>query len=75
MMAHWKLRQIAEPERWNAHSLSEASGLAYNTVWLIWTGKAKRADLDTLSALAKTLGVKPGDLIGSDGEERASKAK
>ena len=75
MMAHWRLKELAEPERWNAHSLSEASGLAYNTVWLIWKGKAKRADLDTLSTLAKVLGVKPGDLIGSDGEEKAAKRK
>ena len=60
---HWRLREIAEPERWNAKKLSEATGLAYNTVWGIWTNKSKRADLDTLATLARVLKIRPGDLI------------
>ena len=27
MMARWRLREIAEPERWNAKKLSEHTGL------------------------------------------------
>ncbi|PLS78823.1 MAG: Cro/Cl family transcriptional regulator [Chloroflexi bacterium] len=65
MMAYWRVREIAEPERWSARKLAQASGLAYNTVWLIWTGKAKRADLETLEAIARVLKVTPGELIGS----------
>jgi DNA-binding Xre family transcriptional regulator len=68
MMARWKLREIAEPERWNAKKLSEQTGLAYNTVWGMWTNKTKRADLDTLTTLARALNVMPGDLIGPDKE-------
>ncbi|MDP9310578.1 MAG: helix-turn-helix transcriptional regulator [Chloroflexota bacterium] len=60
---YWRVREIAEPQRWNAHSLAEASGLAYNTVWAIWNNRAKRADLDTLGAIARVLDVDPGDLI------------
>ena len=68
-MARWRLREIAEPERWNAKKLAEATGLAYNTVWGIWTNNAKRADLDTLDTLAGVLKVAPNDLIGP-GERR-----
>ncbi len=60
---HWRLREIAEPERWNAKRLAEATGLAYNTVWGIWTNKSKRADLETLATLARVLGVQPSALI------------
>lgn len=66
MMAHWRLQEIAKPERWNALKLSEATGLAYNTVWAIWANRAKRADLITLQRLANVLGVQPGELIGGD---------
>ncbi|GAA5531504.1 hypothetical protein Hgul01_05329 [Herpetosiphon gulosus] len=64
-MARWRLREIAEPERWTARKLAIATGLAYNTVWGIWTGKSKRADLETLSTLAVVLNVHPRDLIGN----------
>jgi DNA-binding Xre family transcriptional regulator len=59
----WRLREIAEPERWNPNKLAETTGLAYHTVWAIWHNKAKRADLATLATLATTLKVKPGDLL------------
>jgi DNA-binding Xre family transcriptional regulator len=62
-MARWRLREIAEPERWNARKISQATGLAYNTVWGIWTNTSRRADLDTLDKLADLLKIQPGDLI------------
>jgi DNA-binding Xre family transcriptional regulator len=73
---HWRLREIAEPERWNAKKLAEATGLAYNTVWGIWTNRSKRADLDTLATLARVLKVRPGDLISDlDPEDLAEKSE
>ena len=63
-MARWLLREIAEPERWNARKLAMATGLAYNTVWGIWTNHTRRADLDTLEKLAQVLKVQAADLIG-----------
>lgn len=63
-MAYWRLQEIAQPERWSARKLAAATGLAYTTVWGIWSGKAKRADLETLQALADALGIQPGELIG-----------
>jgi len=64
MTLRWRLREIAEPERWTARKLSQATGLAYNTVWGIWAGKAKQAHLATLEKLADVLKTEPGALIG-----------
>ena len=69
MKIRWKLKDIAQPERWSARKLSEATGLAYNTVWGIWTNKTRRADLDTLATLASVLNVQPGDLLEAVSEE------
>ena len=66
-MARWRLREIAEPKGWNPHSLAIEAKLSYNTVRPIWFNEAKRADLDTLAKLVKTLGIAPGQLIGNDG--------
>ena len=67
-MARWRVREIAEPERWNAKKLAEATGLAYGTVYAIWTNQATRVDFKTLDALARVLKVEPGDLIVADSE-------
>lgn len=64
-MARWRLREIAEPQRWSQRGLAEAAGLAYGTVHAIWNNTATRADLNTIDALARVLNVEPGELIGS----------
>jgi len=71
-MVRWRLREIAEPERWNPHNLAEATGLTYKTIWSIWQNKTRRADLDTIAALARTLKVRPGDLLVETESESAS---
>lgn len=63
-MAHWRLQALAKPERWTARKLAAATGLAYTTVWGLWSGNAERADLRTLQRLADVLGRQPGELIG-----------
>jgi DNA-binding Xre family transcriptional regulator len=70
----WRLREIAEPERWNPKKLADTSGLAYHTVWAIWNNRAKRADLATLAALATTLKVHPGDLLVLESISRSGEA-
>ena len=72
-MARWRLREIAEPERWNARKLAQATGLAYNTVWGIWTNTTRRPGLDTLDKLAAVLKVQPNDLLGP-GTQQPSRA-
>lgn len=69
-MARWRVREIAEPERWSARKLAIAAGVAYTTVQGMWSNKSKRADLDTIEAIARVLKVESGQLIGSG--ERAS---
>ncbi len=63
MMARFTLKELAQPQRWTARKLALETGLAYNTVWGIWTNKSRRLDLDTLDKLAHALGVKPQELI------------
>jgi DNA-binding Xre family transcriptional regulator len=70
MAIRWRVREIAEPERWNAKKLAEATGLAYGTVYAIWTNQATRVDFKTLEALARVLKVRPGELISANGEEQ-----
>ena len=62
-MVRWRLKDIAEPERWNPHNLAAATGLAYTTVYNMWENKTRRADLDTIGKLAAALKVEPGALL------------
>jgi len=63
-MIGWRLRELAEPERWNPTLIANQTGLAYTTVLDIWHNKSQRASLATLAKLARLLNVQPGDLIG-----------
>jgi DNA-binding Xre family transcriptional regulator len=72
-MARWALREIAEHQGWNPHSLAREAKLSYNTVRPIWYGEAKRIDLITLSRLAGVLGVAPGALVVEGEAETAQK--
>ena len=62
-MVRWRLKELAEPERWNPHNLAAATGLAYTTVYNMWENRTRRADLDTIDALARALKVEPGALL------------
>jgi putative transcriptional regulator len=62
-MVRWRLRELAEPERWNVKKLAEKTGLAYGSVYGIWNDTARRVDLDTIDKLAYILQVTPGELF------------
>ena len=62
-MIRWRLREIAEPERWNVKKLAEKTGLAYGTVYGIWNDTSRRVDLDTLDTIASILQVTPAELF------------
>jgi DNA-binding Xre family transcriptional regulator len=66
MALRWRVQELGAPERWNPHNLAEATGLAYSTVWAIWSNKTRRADLDTIEKIAAALKVEPGNLIGHE---------
>ena len=77
-MARLQVRELAEAQGLNisqlllkATRLSPRSKLSYPTVHAIWHNKTKRPDLDTLTAIARALGVEPGDLIVADQEGAA----
>lgn len=68
-MARWLVRELAEQRGITRYRLAKDSGLAPYTVTLIWNNQAKRLDLDTLTALARVLGVEPQELIGSEDDK------
>ena len=73
-MVRWRVKELGEPERWNAHNLAAATGLAYTTVYNIWENKTRRADLDTIGKIADALKVDPGALLVRVAKEGKSDA-
>jgi transcriptional regulator with XRE-family HTH domain len=67
-MAHFRLKDVAERERWSARRISRDSGLSYTAVQGVWSNRAKRVNLDTLQRLADTIGVSVRELI-DDGKD------
>ena len=77
-MARLRVRELAEAQGLNisqlllqANRLTPGARLAYPTIWALWHNKTKRPDLDTLTAVARALGVQPGELIVANGEEES----
>lgn len=64
---------IAELHR-EASRQTPTSKLAYTTVFKLWNNATRRPDLDSLDAVAKVLGVQPGDLIVREDETNNSMA-
>jgi DNA-binding Xre family transcriptional regulator len=62
-MVRWHLKELAEERGFNPHSLALEAKLSYNTVRPIWLNQARRADLETIGALARALKVAPGALL------------
>jgi len=71
-MVRWRLKELAEPERWNPHNLADATGLTYKTTWGLWTNRVRRADLDTIGKLARVLKVEPGALLAWEDDTSAT---
>lgn len=63
-MARWLLKELAEARGMTRYRVAKDAGLPYHTVTLVWKNKAKRLDMDTLTALARALDIAPGELIG-----------
>jgi DNA-binding Xre family transcriptional regulator len=47
----------------NAKELSVKAGLYYRTCYLLWHGKTRRIDLDTIEKLCTLLEVRPAQLL------------
>ena len=81
-MARLRVREIAEEQGLNisqlhqrANQLTPGASLAYTTVLGLWYNRTKRPDLDSLTAVARALGVEPGELIVKNGSEEEDEQK
>ena len=63
-----RLRELRKQRVLSMRELEEASGVSYNTIWRLETGKTG-AQPRTIRKIAKALGVDAAELVKS-GEER-----
>ncbi len=75
-MARFRVKEIAEAQGMTTADLhrrtlflTPASKISYQTVRSLWRNETQRPSLDTLDAVARALGVNPGDLIGRNDED------
>lgn len=60
----WTVKQVAEAKGIkNARELGDSIGASYSSIYPIWDGSAKRADLATLNKLCNLLDVPVGMLL------------
>jgi DNA-binding Xre family transcriptional regulator len=78
-MARLQVKELAEARGLNisqlllqANRLTPSAKLSYPTVHALWHNRTQRPDLATLSAIARALRVKPGDLIVEDEADEIS---
>jgi len=57
-----KLREIREARAYSLRELGQITGISYNTIWFIETGRRKSVHPRTVRLLAMALRVKPTDL-------------
>ncbi len=61
-----RLRELRKQRVLSMRELEEASGVSYNTIWRLETGKTG-AQPRTIRKIAKALGVEPADLVKTGG--------
>jgi DNA-binding Xre family transcriptional regulator len=63
------VKDVAEREGFNsAYELANRTGIPVNSMYRIWSGKARMIGLDTLDKLCTVLNVKPGQLFQHEAE-------
>ena len=65
-MVRLKVKEVAQSKGYNMSSLSRASDIHFNTIKRLWTKPDAGATIDTLSKIAKVLGVTVNDLVDDD---------
>jgi transcriptional regulator with XRE-family HTH domain len=63
-----RLRELRHQNVLSMRELEEASGVSYNTIWRLETGKTG-AQPRTIRRIAKALGVDPSELVKSGGDD------
>ena len=68
-----QVKELAETQGLNisqltlqANRLTPGARLSYPTVHALWHNRTQRPDLGTLAAIARALGVQPGELLVVD---------
>ena len=68
-MVRLRVKEIAEAQGLNMHSLATKTGISYSTIVDVWHDRTRRIDKETLSRLCQALGVTPGELLIFEEEE------
>ena len=48
---------------WSIQTFADKTGLAYNTAYDLYTGRARRIGLEVLDKVCRVLDLEPGDLL------------
>ena len=62
-MVRLRIKEVAISKGYSMNKLSRASDVSFNTIKRLWTKPYSGANIDTLSKIAKVLGVTVNDLI------------
>jgi transcriptional regulator with XRE-family HTH domain len=68
-MARLRVRELAEAQGLDIAKLARRADLGYGTVHSLWNETTESPGLKTLTAIARVLGVRTGDLIADEVEE------
>jgi transcriptional regulator with XRE-family HTH domain len=71
-MPRLRVRELAEAQGLDIAKLARRADLGYGTVHALWHETTDSPGLKTLAAIARVLGVRIGDLIVEDSEQRES---
>ena len=58
-----RIGELARHQGLTIKALAERAGVAYNTAYALYTGRATRIDLDTLDRICAALRVAPSDVF------------
>ena len=62
-MLRLRVKEEAQSRGYNMSSLSRATDISFSTIKRIWTKPYEGANINTLSKIAKVLGVTVNDLV------------
>ncbi len=69
-MARLRIKELAQEHKLSQKELAEKSQVTLQLLNRYWNNNMQRVELDQLEKIARALGVRSGDLIVDEGEER-----
>lgn len=55
--------EAVRQREWNIQTFADKTGIAYNTAYDLYNGRARRIGLEVLDKVCKVLNLEPGDLL------------